>query len=83
MAAAIVWGLAPSVSRNVAMVTPVAARMAIQTGSQPARMSGTTTLTTTASVSARAMRERTPRHPPMTVTATANRPISRASTGTR
>ncbi len=53
------------------MVTPVAARIATRTGSWPARMSGTTILTITASVSASAMSDRTPRQPPTTVTATA------------
>ena len=82
-AAAAVCRRAPSVSRNVAIVTPVAATIATQAGSQPARISGTTTLTMTARVSASAISERTPRQPPTTVTATAKSPSSRASVGTR
>ena len=65
------------------MVTPVAATIATPAGSQPARISGTTTLTTTESESARAIRDRTPRQPPTTVTAKANRPTSNASVGMR
>ena len=67
----------------MAIVTPVAATIATQAGFQPARISGTTILTMTASVSPRAISERTPRHPPTTVTATANSPSNSPSTGTR
>jgi hypothetical protein len=83
IAAATVCRRAPSVSRNVATVTPVAAAMATQAGSQPARINGTTSLTMTAIVRASAIRERTPRQPPTRVTATANRPSRSARVGTR
>ena len=82
-AAATVCRRAPSVSRNVTTVTPVAATIATQAGSHPARISGTTTRTMTARVNASAISERTPRHPPTIVTATAKSPSSRASVGTR
>ena len=65
------------------MVTPVAATMATQAGSQPARMRGTTILMMTARVRARAMSERTPRQPPTTVTATANSASRSARAGMR
>ena len=82
-AAAIVVGRAPSVRSNVAIVTSVAEPTARSTGFHPARRSGTTTRMITASVKARAISERTPRQPPTSVTATANRPRSTASAGTR
>ena len=64
-------------------VTPVAATIATHTGSQPARISGTTILMMTASVSASAISERTPRQPTDDVTAaTANmREQERRATG--
>ena len=65
------------------MVTPVAARIATQTGSRPARISGTTILMITTSVSASAISDRTPRQPPTTVTATAKIPSRIARTGMR
>jgi hypothetical protein len=82
-AAATVCRRAPSVMRNVAIVTPKAAPIATQAGSQPARINGTTSLTTTARVSARAISERTPRQPPTTVTAPAKSTSSSARVGTR
>ena len=82
-AAASVDGRAPSVSRKVTTVTPVAVRMATHVGSQPARINGMTSLITTARVRASAINDRTPRHPPTTTTAAANSPSNNESVGTR
>jgi hypothetical protein len=82
-AAAAVERRAPSVRRNVTKVTADAATTASQSGSHPANTSGTTTFVMTASVSASAISERTPRQPPTSVTAKAKMPRSTAIVGIR